>query len=497
MAAPEMITDDVVVIDVGSDEWQDLIIRDIELAAGSCGSDDYIEYTDDDLNLRVAKSYENNPSSGLTLAGKVAANASLLKQLSPEAIKILDYNVDQKDLFPNATDIDVIKQDLIKKIKAVTGIDLDSSWASTVAGGIFKAMQDAKSNYQTSNGDSTFNRAAKNAMTQTQNPTSNYDTLFHLKDFLIKAYVSFFGLDFLSGNFDYNFGADLLFSPRLYTSKTGIGRITANVYQSRGYNDGSKPKKQICTKCLILYNGTIWQRATPDLPLSFGFQAKDLPTTQYPVYDYIIEKQLCRQFEGDNENPPGAPNWNSYFLQAKAKYLANQSWNSGASPIVFDNGGIATRMRLNLQENTGSGVMEVIFGFNFGEKNGSLWISNMFATFQINVDNYITEVQFIKQYMARCREAAENYARKIEQKSKEVPLPPAPAPEPEPDNKLDLGATTNGTTNYATRDGAVDVPRDNIDSTTANPPGSTQQNSGNATWFAPDEALATDPSEIP
>ena len=113
MAAPEMITDDVVVIDVGSDEWQDLIIRDIELAAGSCGSDDYIEYTDDDLNLRVAKSYENNPSSGLTLAGKVAANASLLKQLSPEAIKILDYNVDQKDLFPNATDIDVIKQDLI------------------------------------------------------------------------------------------------------------------------------------------------------------------------------------------------------------------------------------------------------------------------------------------------------------------------------------------------------------------------------------------------
>lgn len=494
MAKPEMITDDVVVIDVGSSKWDDLIIRDITLVAGSCGSDEFIDYNNDNLNLPVAKSYENNPSSGLTLAAKVVANATLLRQLSGESIKILDYNVDQKDLFPNSIDIDVITAELIKKIKAVKGIELDSTWASTVAGGIFKAIQQARTDYKTSNGDSTFNRAARNAMTQTQNPKSNYDTLFHLKDFLIKAYVSFFGLDFLSGGFDYNFGADLLFSPRLYTSKTGTGRITANVYQSVGYDDDSEPVKQICTRCLILYNGTIWERATPDLPLSFGFQAKDLPTTQYPVYDYIIEKQLLRSFPGYNENPAGAPNWESYFLQAKAKYLAKQNWNSGPDPIIFEDGGIATKMNLNLKQNTGTGVMEVIFGFTFGEKNGALWIGNMFATFQINVDNYIKEVQFIKQYMARCREAVENYARKIKEEAKLVPLPDTPPPQPTPDNKLDLGATTTGTTNYATRDGAVAIGRPDIEGTKNEPPpGSTQQNVGNATWFAPDSARATPP----
>ena len=491
MAAPEIITDDVVVIDVGSSEWKDKEIRDIHLVAGSCGSDDYIEYDDDDLNLPVAKSYQNSPSNGLTLAARVVANASLLRQLSAESIKILDYNADKKDLFPNSMDIDVIEQELIKKIKEEKDIDLDSTWASTVAGGIFKAIQQARTDYKTPDGNSAFNRATLNAMTQTQNPKSNYDTLFRLKDFLNKAYVSFFGLDFLSGNFDYNFGADLLFSPRLYTSKSGTGRIKANVYQSVGWNNESKPIKEICTRCLILYNGTIWQNATPYMPLSFGFQAKDVPTSASSVYDYIIEKQLLREFT-DSLNPPGAPNWESYFKEATTKYLAKQTWNSGPDPIVFDNGGIATRMRLNVKQDTGSGVMEVIFGFNFGEKNGSLWIANMFATFQINLDNYITEVQFIKQYMARCREAVENYQRKIKQRSEQVTLPYI-VQKPAPDNKLDLGAAQNGTTNFASRGEATSIGVPNIENATPAPEGSTQQNNNNATWFAPDEARATPP----
>lgn len=484
--ASQWVTDDIVVIDVARSPWNGIELRNIGMVGGSCAIDDeFIAYTDESANIPVAKSYRNtNESQGVQLKATVSTSKSLLKKMAGDAIRITDYNATDAEPFPNQVDTPTIQRQLIAAIKDNLDITMNSYWAQSVAGGILKAVNKARTDSGNNGGESAFSTAVKAAMLESKSPKSNYSSLFDMKDFLCKAYVCFFGLDYnYLQSFWYNFSADLLFSPKIYTTKNGSGKITAEGWSFYSKNE---PEYKICTRCLIIYNSTNWQTATPDIPLSFGFKAKDLPKTQYPVYDFIIQNNLLRTF---SNNPADEPNWDFLFKQAKAAYLAKQAWKSGR--IIFDDQGVATHLKLNFS-NSGSGVMEVIFGFNFGEQNGSLWLGNLFATFQINVDNYAKEVNYIQQYMARCRELMRNQQTKILQDSQNVYVP-----KPAPENKLDLEKPPETDAPYAYRDGVVDIPRDNLPPPTDPPPGSTTQNGGNDTWLAPDSATVTDPNFIP
>lgn len=419
----------------------------------SCGTKAY-KHTST-LDCPVYKSYrKDNKTQGITLKGKVGRSRDLLVNLQPDAIKILDFNVNENiDIFPNPHE-KIIMADYIKaKFKQNLNADLTDSWSQTLAGAIGLEMERLKGQF--SGADSSFTKATKAAVLRTRNRKSNMASIFRLKPFVIEATKAFLGLgsNVNDTTFQYKFGASILFNPIfILTTEEGNANVQATVKYFPGRETDSEPET-ICAKAIIFYNAAA-NNQTADYPSSFDFRPDDTYTSGSvnSIKDEIME------FFHDFPNTQFDNSEIEKLVEGAKRRLegdTNGPWGNGwSSPVVIADPKLKVKAKLNNpRDGRALGVYEIRFSFNFGEQDGALWLGNFLLSFIFDLQNYVAAVNAAQQAKARYREALENYKRKLANRAQQIASDNATeGTAPTTNVKLHEQPDGDTETNYATRD---------------------------------------------
>lgn len=402
------------------------------------------------LDLPVLQSYRFNASQGLQLTAQINIQEPLLNQLfstnldKNPPIRITTWNLNPKgsaaiDVFPHKKTPAI----LAETIRAtITSANFAQGWPDIVAAAIIEEVESLKS--QGGKGAETrFTDAVNYALYENQSPKQSLNSIMKLKTFCVQAGRGMLGLgtNDLPSSFKYNFGASLLFNPDLYITEKGIARVSID---AKG--PYSSDPELICGKAIVIYNSTR-ARAGESLSganLSFSFRPDDTFPSAEAVANEIME--AARDFS-DADFTEGQL---AQLKMTDSNWRSGNGWTSGAIQIE---GGLKVSTGLNRPNSQSAGVFNISFAFNFGEKNGSLTLSNLILAFTFDIAAYATAVGAVQQAKARYRESVNNYKSLLA--SRALALAEANKTQdgtPAPTTKLDLDSNANTTNNYTTRD---------------------------------------------
>jgi hypothetical protein len=402
------------------------------------------------LSCPIYKSYAgSNATQGINLVGQVGRRSDLLGKLASDSIRILKFNDNQElDLFPHAHETVIIADHLKAKFSETLGATLTDAWSQKLATAIKSEMVRIKDQYGTKGVESVFGQATEAAVLRTKNPKSNMESIFRLKPFTIESTKAFLGLgsNFNSTEFQYKFGASILFNP-VFTLTTIDGDADINVKIK--YPSNGSPPENICAKAIIFYNAS--DIAFADYPSSFDFRPDDTYTqgsieamtaqVMSSFHDFVqadfTDAEINDIIEGANK---------------RLKGITDGPWGNGwSSPVIIAEPRLRTKATINNpRDGKALGVFEIRFSFNFGEQDGALWLGNFLLSFVFDVQNYAQNVAAVQQARARYREMMNNLKIKADSRSVQLMenhLSSAPTTKV----KLDEVPDANPDTNFATR----------------------------------------------
>jgi hypothetical protein len=440
---------DIVLIDLADNQGYTFNSASIS----SCG--DSLHTKGGGLDLPIYQSYNSSPSKGLQLTARMSTKEPLLQQLfdidldETPPIRITKWNVNENtDVFPVQKTAAIVAETIRAKMPDV---DFATGWPDIVAGAMIKEVGNLK-NAGGKGANTKFTDAVNDAMYENQSPKQSLSSIMKLKTFCVQAGRGMLGLGTNGGGtpagleFNYNFGASLLFNPDLYISEKGIGRISIKAQYSSGNKEKDGEPETICGKAIVIYNSTRNNSGASlsGSNLSFAFRPDDTFSDDTALKNEIMAAARTFSTNAISEG------------QLAQLNMTQANWNAGTgwtSPEVIIEGGLRVKTGLNPPRSQGAGVFNVGFSFNFGSENGSLTISNLLLSFTFDIAKYAQSVNAVQQAKARYREALENYKRALAARAAAL----AAANKTEvgteaPITKVDLDSNLNTTTNYTTRD---------------------------------------------
>jgi hypothetical protein len=428
------------------------------------GCDDVLRTSNQKLELPVYQSYQKDPSKGLQLKAKMSMKNSLLNQLfdidldDDPPITIDAWNADEViDVFPTAKTAVIVAE----TIRAKMPYTFATGWPDIVADAIVKEVANIKNAGGRSSG-SKFTDAVNEAMYENRSPQQKLTSVMKMRTFCVQAGRGLLGLGTNAGTpaapaFVYNFGASLLFNPKLYITEKGKGRIymEGKYYPGRSDRPSGKPEP-VCGKAIVLYNSTRDNTTTSiaNSNLSFAFRPDDTFSDENAVANEIMAAARTLTDTDITENQLAAAK------MTEANWKGGKPWTS--SPVIIQ-GGLKYKVALNAPQDRGAGIFNVQFSFNFGTENGSLTLSNLLLSFTFDIANYAAAVNAVQQMNARVREAYNNYRSQLATRAAALAAANKTAgAAPLTDVSLNTGGNTSN--NLVTRDqNAADTYKDGTD----------------------------------